>query len=150
MKWDQVSELNCPIARSLSLLGDRWTLLVIRNAFMRTRRFDDFQKQLGMTRHLLAERLSRLVHDGVFEKVLYQEKPKRYEYKLTDKGLALYPILLAYTAWGNTWMNDDNKIIEIEYVHTPCDHKTSLSLRCSECHEVLLPKEMKPFISIEP
>ena len=92
MKWHELGEMSCPIARSLSIFGDRWTLLIIRNAFLRTRRFDDFQKQLGITRHLLTERLNRLVDNKIFEKVLYQEAPKRYEYKLTEKGLALYQI----------------------------------------------------------
>lgn len=91
MKWHELGEMSCPIARSLSIFGDRWTLLIIRNAFLRTRRFDDFQKQLGITRHLLTERLNRLVENKIFEKVLYQEAPKRYEYKLTDKGLEVVP-----------------------------------------------------------
>jgi len=77
MKWNELSEMSCPIARSLALLGDRWTLLIIRNAFLRTRRFDDFQKQIGMTRHLLTERLNRLVDSDILSKVLYQNAPKR-------------------------------------------------------------------------
>ena len=95
MKWNELGEINCPIARTLAIFGDRWTLLIIRNAFMRTRRFDDFQKQLGITRHLLAERIKRLVDSKIFEKVIYNESPKRYEYKLTDKGKALYPIIVS-------------------------------------------------------
>lgn len=108
MKWGDLSEVNCPIARSLSILGDRWTLLIIRNAFMRTKRFDDFQKQLGITRHLLTERLNRLVEYKILEKVLYQDAPKRYEYHLTKKGYTLSPILFAYIEWGNTWMFEES------------------------------------------
>jgi DNA-binding HxlR family transcriptional regulator len=100
MKWHELGEMNCPIARTLSIFGDRWTLLIIRNAFMATRRFDDFQKQLGITRHLLTERINRLVENKIFEKVLYHEAPKRYEYKLTEKGLALYPIIVSMSVWG--------------------------------------------------
>lgn len=109
MKWGDLSEVNCPIARSLSVIGDRWTLLIIRNAFMETKKFDDFQKQLGITRHLLTERLNRLVEYKILEKVLYQNTPKRYEYHLTKKGHTLLPILLAYIEWGNNWMFKENE-----------------------------------------
>lgn len=112
MKWDELSEMNCPIARTLSILGDRWTLLIVRNAFMNTKKFDEFQKQLGITRHLLTERLNRLVEYKILEKVLYQEAPKRYEYHLTKKGFTLLPILLAYTEWGNKWMFEETEVEE--------------------------------------
>ena len=111
MKWNELGEINCPIARTLAIFGDRWTLLIIRNAFMRTRRFDDFQKQLGITRHLLAERIKRLVDSKIFEKVIYNESPKRYEYKLTDKGKALYPIIVSISTWGNIWNNEKKEVI---------------------------------------
>ena len=75
MKWHELGEMSCPIARSLSIFGDRWTLLIIRNAFLRTRRFDDFQKQLGLTRHLLTECFNSLVEYKIFETVLYEEAP---------------------------------------------------------------------------
>ena len=94
------------MARSLSVMGDRWTMLVLRNAFMAVRRFDDFQAHLGVTRHVLADRLSRLVESGVLKKVAYQDKPARYEYRLTEMGRDLYPVLLALTAWGDKWMDE--------------------------------------------
>lgn len=140
MKWHELGEMSCPIARSLSIFGDRWTLLIIRNAFLRTRRFDDFQKQLGITRHLLTERLNRLVENKIFEKVLYQEAPKRYEYKLTDEGLALYPIIMAVTTWGNYWHNEDNKYPILEYLHKDCGHKTKATMTCQHCHGELTAK----------
>lgn len=146
MKWHELGEKNCPVARSLSILGDRWTLLIIRNAFLRTCRFEDFQKQLGITRHLLSDRLNRLVEKKVFKKVLYQEAPKRYEYKLTEAGLALYPVMLALTKWGNTWMNEDGSHPPLEYVHKPCGHKTSPELRCTECGEEIHPRDMMPML----
>ncbi|MCU4415237.1 helix-turn-helix transcriptional regulator [Acinetobacter sp. WU_MDCI_Axc73] len=140
MKWNELGEISCPIARSLSILGDRWTLLIIRNSFLRTRRFDDFQKQLGITRHLLTERLNRLVEHKILVKVLYQEAPKRYEYKLTERGLALYPIILALSSWGNTWMNDENKYPEIVYTHKDCGHETRPMMKCECCNEPLTAK----------
>lgn len=137
MKWNELGEMSCPIARSLSLMGDRWTLLIIRNSFMRTRRFDDFHKQLGITRHLLTERLNRLVEHRILAKVLYQEAPKRYEYKLTEKGLALYPVIMALTTWGNRWMNDDKKFPMITYTHRECGHKTQALMLCQCCAQPL-------------
>lgn len=97
MKWQDVGEMPCSVARSLSLLGDRWTRLILRNAFLAIRRFDDFQAQLGVTRHILADRLSRLVEAEVLKKVPYQDNPPRHEYRLTEKGRDLYPVLLALT-----------------------------------------------------
>ena len=143
MKWHELGEMSCPVARSLSILGDRWTLLIIRNAFMRTRRFDDFQKQLGITRHLLTERLNRLVEYEIFEKVLYLESPKRYEYTLTEGGLALYPIIMALTAWGNRWLNDDNQFPVLNYVHKDCEHETEPTMSCQHCHAALTAKNTK-------
>lgn len=144
MKWHELSGMNCPIARSLSLFGDRWTLLIIRNAFMRTRRFDDFQKQLGITRHLLTERLNRLVENNIFAKVLYHEAPKRYEYKLTEKGLALYPIILAMSQWGNTWQNENHQFQELRYIHKNCGNMTKPQFTCDCCGKELHAKEMMP------
>ncbi|XID74538.1 winged helix-turn-helix transcriptional regulator [Alkanindiges sp. WGS2144] len=144
MKWHELGEMNCPIARSLSILGDRWTLLIIRNAFMRTRRFDDFQKQLGITRHLLTERLNRLVENNIFQKVLYQEAPKRYEYKLTDKGLALYPVIMAISQWGNQWLNEAQQFQKLEYMHKSCGHVAQPTMSCNHCGEALHAKNVLP------
>ncbi|GGC76575.1 winged helix-turn-helix transcriptional regulator [Marinobacter halophilus] len=144
MKWHELGDMSCPVARSLAILGDRWTLLIIRNAFMRTRRFEDFQKQLGITRHLLSDRLNRLVDKNVLKKVMYQDSPKRYEYRLTEAGLALYPVILVLTQWGNTWLNEKGEHPPLELVHEPCGHKTDSQLRCSECGEALHAKDMIP------
>ncbi|WP_407303526.1 winged helix-turn-helix transcriptional regulator [Acinetobacter sp.] len=137
MKWSELSEVSCPVARSLSILGDRWTLLIIRNAFMHTHRFDDFQTQLGMTRHLLVERLNRLIEHKIIEKSLYQQLPERYEYKLTERGLALYPVILAFTSWGNEWMNENKQYPVVTYFHKSCSHETGLIMKCQCCGEVL-------------
>lgn len=87
MKWQEVGETPCSMARSLAILGDRWTLLILRNCFLGMRRFDEFQASLGVTRQVLADRLSRLVEAGALKKVPYQERPPRYEYRLTEMGL---------------------------------------------------------------
>ena len=83
MKWEDVENQVCSVARALAVVGERWTLLILRDIFMGARRFDEIQSGLGITRHRLAERLAKLVKKGVLVKVVYQEKPVRYEYKLT-------------------------------------------------------------------
>ena len=103
MKWSDATAQNCPIAQSLAIFGDRWTLLIIRNAFLGTTRFEQFQKSLGMTRHILSERLNRLVEQGIFQKQAYVERQQRFEYVLTEKGQALAPVLMAMMKWGLDW-----------------------------------------------
>lgn len=103
MSWDGVCESLCPIARALSVVGDRWTLLIMRELMMGVRRFDDIQAQIGMSSHLLSTRLKRLEEDGVIERRLYNARPKRYEYLATEKGRALDPLILMLRSWGLTW-----------------------------------------------
>jgi DNA-binding HxlR family transcriptional regulator len=91
----------CSIARSLELIGERWTLLIVRDIFRRKRRFDDIQQNLGIARNVLANRLDRLVEQGIAEKRLYQERPPRYEYFLTEKGIDLWPVLTSLIMWGD-------------------------------------------------
>jgi DNA-binding HxlR family transcriptional regulator len=92
---------NCSIARALELVGERWTLLIIRDAFLGLRRFDEFQDSLGVARNVLAERLTRLVEEGILERTAYSERPPRYEYRLTEKGRDLAIPLLALMQWGD-------------------------------------------------
>ncbi|MCG8537981.1 MAG: helix-turn-helix transcriptional regulator [Pseudomonadales bacterium] len=134
MKWQEVGEQPCSIARSLSILGDRWTLLILRNAFLGMRRFDDFQSSLGVTRHVLASRLKRLVETGVFKKVPYQDRQTRYEYKLTQMGRDLYPVMLSLVVWGDKWL-DGGKGAPVEYLHHDCGNKFTPTMGCSECGE---------------
>jgi len=142
MKWNDVGSMPCSVARTLAVLGDRWTLLILRNAFLGMRRFEQFQAQLGLTRHVLAERLARLVDEGIVDKQPYQERPVRYEYRLTEKGLDLYPVLLALTAWGDRWM-DEGKGPPMLLKHRACGHTMRSVTVCSECGEPLDPREVK-------
>ena len=114
MRWSDIKNEPCSIARALSVIGDRWSLLIIRNAFLGTRRFDDFQQQLDVTRHLLTDRLNLLVEHGVLKKVPYQDNPPRYEYRLTTKGLELYPMILMLVQWGDKWMAGEDGV-PLEY-----------------------------------
>src|SRR5262245_54499981 len=101
MRWDELANQDCSLSRTLAVIGDRWTLLILRDAFLRVRRFDDFEKSLKIARRVLTERLALLVDEGILARVAYQERPVRYEYKLTDKGLDLYPAILSLVHWGD-------------------------------------------------
>jgi DNA-binding HxlR family transcriptional regulator len=103
MNWKNLSESFCDIALALSVVGDRWTLLIIRELSLGFRRFEEIQAQTGMSSLLLASRLKRLESDGVIERRLYSERPKRYEYYATPKGNDLDPVLLALRAWSLKW-----------------------------------------------
>jgi DNA-binding HxlR family transcriptional regulator len=145
MRWDDIDKQVCSVARSLSVVGERWTMLIIRDAFLGTRRFDQFQSNLGITRHRLSERLGKLVEHGVLVKVPYQERPLRHEYRLTRKGLGLYPVLMSLARWGDEWM-DKGEGAPLEYVHRSCGKVTRPVLACSECGEPLRPEEVTPQI----
>ena len=97
---------DCSIARALEVVGERWTLLIIRDAFLGLRRFDQFHQSLGIARNVLTERLNRLVDQGVLERVLYSERPERYEYQLTKKGLDLNIALTALRQWGDDYLSE--------------------------------------------
>ncbi|MBR8040832.1 helix-turn-helix transcriptional regulator [Burkholderia cenocepacia] len=143
MKWDDIGTLNCSVARTLAVLGDRWTMLILRNAFLGCRRFDAFQTQLGLTRHVLAERLARLVDEGVLVKRAYQERPPRFEYRLTEKGLDLYPTLLALMAWGDRW-KDDGQGPPVQLRHRTCGQLMHAVTVCSACGEPLDARDVQP------
>jgi DNA-binding HxlR family transcriptional regulator len=100
MSWKNVSESLCDVALALAVVGDRWTLLIMREISLGSRRFEEIQAQTGMSSLLLANRLKRLESDGVIERRLYSEHPKRYEYHSTQKGKDLDPVLLALRAWS--------------------------------------------------
>ena len=107
MSWDSACESVCPIARSLAVVGDRWTLLIMRELSLGVHRFDDLQAQTGMSSHLLSTRLRRLEQDGVIERQLYIERPPRYEYHATKKGKELDGVLMLLRSWGQKWQTDE-------------------------------------------
>lgn len=148
MRWDEIDKQACSVARALSVVGERWTLLILRDAFFGTRRFDQFQHNLGITRHRLSERLGKLVDAGVLVKVPYTNKPLRYEYRLTRKGLGLYPVLLTLARWGDEWL-DGGEGAPMDYVHQKCGQVVRPVLTCSECNEPLRPQEVTPQLGPE-
>src|SRR5690606_21369976 len=104
MKWKDLEQERCSVARTVSVIGDRWTLLVLRDCFLGIRRFEAFRERLGISRPMLADRLAKLVDAGVLQKHAYQEAPPRFEYRLTPKGLDLHPVIMAIVHWGDTHM----------------------------------------------
>ncbi|PTX05207.1 winged helix-turn-helix transcriptional regulator [Pararhodobacter aggregans] len=125
MKWDELKDQSCPVARGLSVIGDRWTLMVLRDCFLGIRRFEAMQARLGITRHVLADRLRKLEADGVLRREAYQERPTRYEYRLTEKGKALYPVLVALIGWAED--------------HVPPEGETAITLVSRETGERIEP-----------
>jgi DNA-binding HxlR family transcriptional regulator len=134
MRWDELSEQPCSMSRSLAVLGDRWTFLILRDCFLKVRRFDDFHESLGVARRVLTERLNTLVASGVLRKVSYQENPERFEYRLTDMGLELYPVILSMVHWGDKYFSgtDGPPII---HSHKSCGHDFKSVITCSVCGE---------------
>ena len=100
LKRDYESQPTCGVAKTLEVVGERWTLLIVRDAFLGRRRFEEFQESLGIARNVLTDRLNRLVDEGIFERVRYSERPERYEYRLTPKGRELNVALTALRQWG--------------------------------------------------
>jgi len=124
-------DLECSVARTLEQVGDRWTHLIIRDALYGVRRFDDFQADLGIARNILTKRLNRLVNHGILRKEQYQAHPPRYEYRLTEKGRDLVPILMSLLAWGDRWLADGD--VPLHVTHTDCGHQMHAVSVCSEC-----------------
>jgi DNA-binding HxlR family transcriptional regulator len=132
MRWNELEQEACSVARTVSVIGDRWSLLILRDAFLRVRRFEEFERRLGITRHILADRLKKLVAAGVLARIAYQERPKRYEYRLTDKGLDLNAVLLALVHWGDVHMAGKRGRPKL-YEHRDCGHRFDPVLACSVC-----------------
>ncbi|QOZ51593.1 helix-turn-helix domain-containing protein [Bradyrhizobium sp. CCBAU 53338] len=136
MNWNELADQPCSVARTLSVIGDRWTLLILRECFLKVRRFDDFQKRIGIGRPILTDRLNKLVDAFVLTKVAYQTNPTRYEYRLTPKGLDLYQVLISIVHWGDVHMVD-KKGRPVLHRHTDCGHVFDPVMVCSECGEPL-------------
>ena len=142
MRWSEIDQQDCSVAQALSVVGDRWTMLILKEAFMRVRRFEDFLVRTGAPRPLLAERLKTLVDDGVLEKRLYSERPDRFEYRLTEKGLDLWPVLISLLRWGDKWMTGKEGP-PVEVRHKTCGHAVHPELACPECGDWLQATDME-------
>lgn len=133
--------MQCSIARTLEVVGEWWSMLVIREAFNGVRRFDDFQGRLGIARNVLATRLQSLVDHGILERRLYQERPERFEYRLTDKGRDLYPVLISMMHWGDKW-EFGGEVPPVRLTHE-CGHDPDPALVCTHCAKELVPRDVR-------
>lgn len=128
------------VQRTTAIFQEAGTSLILREAFFGVRRFSDFQRNLSISRSVLARRLASLVEQGIFERHPYQDRPERFEYRLTESGLELYPVFLAMKAWGDKWLGDD--VEELVLVHQTCSHETTPRMTCSHCREPVAATEM--------
>lgn len=134
MRRTSFANWPCSIARTIDVLGDPWTPLVLREAFYGIRRFDEFQQELGIARNTLADRLGRLVDEGVLERQLYTSEPKRYEYLLTEKGRDFFAVISAMNRWGDDWLSGEPGPPVI-YHHETCGNDTQVEVVCGCCGE---------------
>lgn len=137
----------CPIALAQGIVGDRWTVLVLRELFLGNHRFEEIQAQSQATPQMLTSRLKKLESDGMIERRPYNKRPLRHEYYLTEMGVAFYPVFLALRAWGETWCKSRKQEVAIRYTHIPCGKNPGLGPTCQECGEVLRRKDLSATLS---
>ncbi len=121
----------CSVAGTLEVIGERWTLLIVRDAFMGARRFEHFQRRTGAARNVLANRLNLLVEEGIFRKAAYQEHPVRYEYRLTEKGIDLWPVVVSLLQWGDRHIYPGRAPVLL--VHKNCGGAVNDHRMCETC-----------------
>lgn len=136
MRWEDLDREACSVARTLSVVGDRWTLMILRECFLGTRRFEGFEARLGIARHVLADRLKKLTDAKVLDKVAYQERPRREEYRLTEIGRELHPVIVTLAQWGDRHMAGPEGV-PLYRVHDTCGQVTTGILACAHCGEEL-------------
>ncbi len=131
---------NCSIAKSLELVGERWTMLIIREVFLGNRRFDTMASRLDIARNVLTARLSRLVEEGVLTKVRYQERPERFEYRLTEKGIDLWPVIVALLQFGDAYYAPDGPPVVLR--HKECGGQVDEHRICDTCGKRLTARDV--------
>ena len=141
MKRTALSHHPCSIARTLDVAGEWWAPLIVRDVAYGVRRFRAIQEDLGISANVLADRLETLVAEGILEPVVYQQRPRRHEYRLTEKGRDFFPVLAAMMRWGDRWL-DGGKGEPVTLRHTTCGQVTSAEIVCSECGEPLSARDV--------
>ncbi len=133
MERKSFADMHCSVAQCLEVVGEWWTMLIVRDAFMGVTRFDEFQERLGISRNILNQRLNHLVETGVLERVRYSEHPPRHEYRLTDRGRDLWPVLTALRQWGDKYAAPDGPPLRV--IHKDCGQVADAVMVCSACGE---------------
>ena len=131
------------VALAVDVLSDRWTFLILREAFFGVRRYGQMQRNLGIARNVLADRLRRLVEDGMLERVRYRTDPDWYEYRLTGRALDLYPAIVALMRWADKHMAAEDDTDALELIHRPCGEPAHPYLACSHCHQPVTAREIE-------
>jgi DNA-binding HxlR family transcriptional regulator len=136
------TDQNCSIAATLAIVGERWTLLVMREVLLGHRRFAEIRRQVGVAPNILSDRLQVLVEHGLLERTLYSEHPKSYEYFPTSKGVDLTPALVALMQWGDRYVAPVEGPPRV-HVHSVCGHDADPQLHCSHCGEAIQPSQLQ-------
>ena len=136
---------NCAIGAAVAVIGEKWTFLVLREAFNGVRRFDDMQRRTQAPRQILSDRLARLVREGMLRRVPYQERGQRsrHEYRLTEKGLDLYPVLIALMEWGDRY-ETGGEGPQVLLTHRDCGAPVGLQLTCADGHQLESARDVTP------
>jgi DNA-binding HxlR family transcriptional regulator len=137
---------TCSVASTLEVIGERWTMHVLREAFVGVRRFEDFRRNIGVARNILSDRLATLVAEGILRRERYSERPPRYEYRLTRKGVDLYGILIELMKWGNRWAAHPAGPAVI-LRHKECGAFIEPELTCPQCHEPVAAWNLEAMLS---
>ena len=137
MGINELSQQICPVARTIAQVGDTWTLMVLRELFLGNKRFEEIRGHTGMSPQLLSRRLRDLDSAGIVARRAYQDRPKRFEIVLTEKGLDLWPVIIALRGWGERWAKPSREARLISITHPACGHAIEPVLACPECGERL-------------
>jgi DNA-binding HxlR family transcriptional regulator len=141
MERKSFADMHCSVAQCLEVVGEWWSMLIVRDAFLGVTRFDRFQERLGISRNILNQRLMRLVQEGIMQRVRYNEHPPRYEYRLTAKGRDLWPVLTAMRQWGDKHAAPGGPPLHL--VHKACGRVSQAVMTCSACGERLTPRDVR-------
>jgi DNA-binding HxlR family transcriptional regulator len=141
-KRAQVDHRSCSVARTLQILGDKWIFLILREAFFGVRYYDQFMSNLGIASNILSDRLKTLVHNGIMEKAPDERDARRIRYHLTEKGLDLYQITLAFMRWGDRWLaGEEGPPLALH--HTLCGNKLEPVMTCSACGKPVIARDVR-------
>lgn len=141
MERKSFAAMDCSVAQSLEVVGEWWSMLIVRDAFLGVTRYEEFQRRLGISRNILRDRLNALVAHGVFDRVRYSERPPRFEYRLSEKGRDLWPVVTALRQWGDRWAAP--KGAPVAMIHRACGHESLAVMVCEHCGERVSARDVR-------
>jgi len=148
MSRSELAENTCTAARAVELFGDAWMMMILREMFLGTRRFDDLQRLTGAAPATLSQRLKRLEGVGVIRRESYQENPTRYEYRLTAMGRDLWPVIISMKIWGDKWLGKGDPT-PVTIIHKQCGGTVTPHFICPDCHAPMEAHDAEPRLSPE-